>query len=79
MVKEGEELDLGNHHLKFIMAPMVHWPEVMVEYETTEKCYFQQTALVNLGLYHMMKIGLVKQDVIILILLVNMVLLYKLY
>ena len=28
VVKEGEELDLGNHHLKFIMAPMVHWPEV---------------------------------------------------
>ena len=25
VVKEGEELDLGNHHLKFIMAPMVHW------------------------------------------------------
>ncbi len=65
VVKEGEELDLGNHHLKFIMAPMVHWPEVMVEYETTEKYYSQQTALVNLGLYHMMKIGLVKQDVII--------------
>lgn len=40
VVKEGEELDLGNHHLKFIMAPMVHWPEVMVEYETTEKILF---------------------------------------
>ena len=40
VVKEGEELDLGNHHLKFIMAPMVHWPEVMVEYETTEKVLF---------------------------------------
>ena len=77
VVKEGEELDLGNHHLKFIMAPMVHWPEVMVE--QLKKYYSQQTALVNLGLYHMMKIGLVKQDVIILILLVNMVLLYKLY
>ena len=72
VVKEGEELDLGNHHLKFIMAPMVHWPEVMVEYETTEKKYYsQQTALVNLGLYHMMKIGLVKQDVIISISVVN--------
>ena len=32
-VKEGEILDLGNHKLKFIMAPMVHWPEVMMTYE----------------------------------------------
>ena len=36
-VAEGEELSLGSHTLKFFMAPMVHWPEVMVEYETTEK------------------------------------------
>ena len=36
-VKEGEILDLGNHKLKFIMAPMVHWPEVMMTYEEKEK------------------------------------------
>ena len=40
IVKEGEELNLGRHTLKFIMAPMVHWPEVMVEYEKTEKILF---------------------------------------
>ena len=39
-VAEGEELSLGSHTLKFFMAPMVHWPEVMVEYETTEKVLF---------------------------------------
>ncbi len=46
-VKEGEILDLGNHKLKFIMAPMVHWPEVMT-YEEKEKILFQQMDLVNL-------------------------------
>ena len=49
VVKEGEELDLGNHHLKFIMAPMVHWPEVMVEYETTEKVLFSADGLGKFG------------------------------
>ena len=49
VVKEGEELDLGNHHLKFIMAPMVHWPEVMVEYETTEKTLFSADGFGKFG------------------------------
>lgn len=49
VVKEGEELDLGNHHLKFIMAPMVHWPEVMVEYETTEKILFSADGFGKFG------------------------------
>mgnify|MGYP003299123101 CR=1 FL=1 len=40
VVKEGDELNLGKHILKFFMAPMVHWPEVMVSYETTEKIVF---------------------------------------
>ena len=44
-----EELDLGNHHLKFIMAPMVHWPEVMVEYETTEKILFSADGFGKFG------------------------------
>ena len=35
VVKEGETLELGAHKLQFFMAPMVHWPEVMVEYEAT--------------------------------------------
>ena len=47
--KEGEELDLGNHHLKFIMAPMVHWPEVMIEYETTEKVLFSADGFGKFG------------------------------
>ena len=49
VVKEGEELDLGNHHLRFIMAPMVHWPEVMVEYETTEKVLFSADGFGKFG------------------------------
>ena len=49
VVKEGEELDLGNHHLKFIMAPMVHWPVVMVEYETTEKILFSADGFGKFG------------------------------
>ena len=39
-VKEGETVDLGTHKLTFYMAPMVHWPEVMVTYEPTEKILF---------------------------------------
>ena len=39
-VKEGEELSLGTHTLVFYMAPMVHWPEVMVTYEKSEKVLF---------------------------------------
>ena len=37
VVAEGDTLSLGEHQLTFVMAPMVHWPEVMVEYESTEK------------------------------------------
>ena len=40
VVKEGEEISLGKHTLQFFMAPMVHWPEVMVSYEKTEKIVF---------------------------------------
>ncbi len=39
-VKEGEELSLGAHTLQFFMAPMVHWPEVMVSFEKTEGVLF---------------------------------------
>jgi len=39
-VKEGETLSLGQHTLTFIMAPMVHWPEVMMSYEQTEGILF---------------------------------------
>ena len=48
-VAEGEELSLGSHTLKFFMAPMVHWPEVMVEYETTEKVLFSADGFGKFG------------------------------
>ena len=40
IVKEGDIIDIGNHKLQFFMVPMVHWPEVMVTYEQTEKILF---------------------------------------
>jgi len=40
VVKEGDIIEVGNHKLQFFMAPMVHWPEVMVTYEQTEKLLF---------------------------------------
>lgn len=49
IVKEGEELNLGRHTLKFIMAPMVHWPGVMVEYEKTEKILFSADGFGKFG------------------------------
>lgn len=48
-VTEADELDLGRHKLRFIMAPMVHWPEVMLEYETTEKILFSADAFGKFG------------------------------
>ena len=48
-VAEGEELSLGSHTLKFFMAPMVHWPQVMVEYETTEKVLFSADGFGKFG------------------------------
>ena len=46
---EGETLSLGSHTLQFFMAPMVHWPEVMVEYETTEKILFSADGFGKFG------------------------------
>jgi len=48
-VKEGDVLDLGIHKLHFIMAPMVHWPEVMMEYEETEKILFSADGFGKFG------------------------------
>ena len=48
-VAEGDELELGSHKLKFFMAPMVHWPEVMVEYEVTEKVLFSADGFGKFG------------------------------
>lgn len=48
-VGEGDELSLGTHTLTFIMAPMVHWPEVFVTYDKTEKVLFSADAFGKFG------------------------------
>ena len=48
-VKEGDALELGEHKLTFIMAPRVHWPEVMVEYEEKEKILFSADGFGKFG------------------------------
>ena len=49
VVKEGDTLDLGKHKLTFVMAPMVHWPEVMVTYDSTEKVLFSADGFGKFG------------------------------
>ena len=49
LVAEGDTLSLGKHELTFVMAPMVHWPEVMVEYESTEKILFSADGFGKFG------------------------------
>lgn len=49
VVAEGDELSLGKHNLKFIMTPMVHWPEVMMTYETSEKILFSADGFGKFG------------------------------
>ena len=48
-VKDGDTLSLGKHTLRFIMAPMVHWPEVMMEYEENEKVFFSADGFGKFG------------------------------
>ncbi len=48
-VKEGDTLELGTHTLHFVMAPMVHWPEVMVSYESSEKVLFSADGFGTFG------------------------------
>ena len=48
-VKEGDSLELGNHTLNFVMAPMVHWPEVMFTYESEEKVLFSADGFGKFG------------------------------
>ena len=49
LVKEGDTLDIGKHKLQFFMAPMVHWPEVMVTYDVTDKILFSADAFGKFG------------------------------
>ena len=48
-VKEGDALDLGAHKLNFVFAPMVHWPEVMVTYDSTDKVLFSADGFGKFG------------------------------
>ena len=49
VVKEGDVLDLGKHKLAFVAAPMVHWPEVIVSYDTTDKVLFSADGFGKFG------------------------------
>lgn len=49
IVKEGDIIDIGEHKLQFFMAPMVHWPEVMMIYEQTEKILFSADGFGKFG------------------------------
>lgn len=49
VVKEGDTLSLGSHTLQFVMAPMIHWPEVMVTYEQSEKLLFSADGFGKFG------------------------------
>ncbi len=49
VVKEGETLNTGKHELKFIMAPLVHWPETMVTYDASNKILFSADAFGSFG------------------------------
>ena len=48
-ITEGDKLDLGKHKLKFVAAPMVHWPEVMLTYDETDKILFSADAFGKFG------------------------------
>lgn len=60
VVKEGDKLSLGKHELQFFMAPMVHWPEVMVAYESTEKILFSADGF---GMFGALNGGLFSDEV----------------
>ena len=49
VVKEGDTLNTGKHELQFVLAPMVHWPEVMVTYDKTDKILFSADAFGSFG------------------------------
>ena len=49
IVKDGDEMELGSHKFKFVFAPMVHWPEVMMSYDITEGTLFSADAFGSYG------------------------------
>lgn len=71
VVNEGDELSLGSHTLTFVMAPMVHWPEVMVAYEKKKKSCFRQMLSENSARLTLRTNGIAKHAAIISILSAN--------
>lgn len=61
-VKEGDTLDVGRHKLVFYMAPMVHWPEVMLTYDSTDKILFSADAF---GTYGTLDGGVIDSELIL--------------
>lgn len=61
-VKEGDTLDVGHHKLTFYMAPMVHWPEVMLTYDSTDKILFSADAF---GTYGTLDGGVIDSELIL--------------
>lgn len=55
IVKEGDTLSLGEHELTFVMAPMVHWPEVMVSYDSKDKILFSADGFGKFGALELTK------------------------
>jgi flavorubredoxin len=58
VVGEGDKLSLGNHELTFLTAPMVHWPEVIVSYDSLDKVLFSADGFGKFGALHRRRLGL---------------------
>ena len=78
VVKEGDTLNIGKHTLTFVMAPMVHWPEVMVTYEQSEKILFSADGFGKFGALNG-QITYCGNEDILLTLLENMEQVYRLF
>ncbi len=57
VIAEGDTLELGKHTLNFIAAPMVHWPEVMVTFDSTDKVLFSADGFGKFGALTLMRTG----------------------
>ena len=62
IVDNGGTLSLGKHNLTFVFAPMVHWPEVMVTYDSTEKVLFSADGSENSVPWMQMNHGTMRQE-----------------
>lgn len=79
VVKEKDTLELGKHTLTFVAAPMVHWPEVIMTYDSYAKVFFSADAFGKFGALDVEEDWLAKQDAIISELLENTALRYRLF